>query len=66
MPPFLFFCTEFCSVSAEKHRNAPQAGKTYKGINDPAEQRILASKQPCYKVELENADKAPVEGADDG
>lgn len=66
MPPFLFFCAEFCSVSAEEHCNAPQTGKTYKGVNDAAKQRILPSKQPCNKVKLENADETPVQGANDG
>lgn len=66
MPPFLFLCAKFCSVSAEEHCNAPQTGKSYKGVNDAAEQRILTAKQPRYKVELKNADETPVQGTNDG
>lgn len=61
MPPFLFFCAEFCSVSAEEHCNAPQTGKSYKGVNDAAEQRILTAKQPRYKVKLKNPNETPVQ-----
>lgn len=61
MPPFLFFCAELCSVSAEEHCNAPQTGKSYKGVNDAAEQGILTTKQPRYKVKLKNANETPVQ-----
>ena len=61
MPPFLFFCAEFCSVSAEEHCNAPQTGKSYKGVNDATEQRILTAKQPRYKVKLKNPNETPVQ-----
>ena len=61
MPPFLFFCAEFCSVSAEEHCNAPQTGKPHKGINDTAYEGVLTAKQPGNKVKLKNTYKAPVQ-----
>lgn len=66
MPPFLFLCAKFCSVSAEEHCNAPQTGKAHKGVNDAADQSVLSAKQPGNKVELKNADKTPVQGTNDG
>lgn len=57
---FLFFCAESCTVSAKQHGNAPKAGKTYKGVNDAAEESILTAKEPRNQIKLEDAYKAPV------
>ena len=63
----LSLCAVSCAHAlAEQQGNAPQAGKTHKGVDDPAEDGILTAKQPCYKVELKNAHKAPVKGTDNG
>ena len=53
-------------ASAEQERNAPQAGKSNEGVNNPADNGILATKEPCHKVKLENSDQSPVGTADDG
>ncbi len=52
-------------MSAEEQRNAPNAGKSDKGINDSADKCALAAKQPCDKVKLKNTDQTPVQRTDD-
>ena len=53
-------------ISAEQEGDAPQAGNTDDGIDDPADYRILATKDPGDKVKLENTHQAPVDATDDG
>lgn len=50
---------------AKQQCDAPDAGETDEGIDDPAEYRALAAKQPCHKVKLKNTDQTPVQAADD-
>ena len=52
--------------STEQHRNAPQSGKAYECVYDPADGCGLTSKNPGHKVKLKNTDKAPVNGTDNG
>lgn len=64
LPIFLFTLDD--ASSAKQKGNAPQTGQSHKGIDDPAEKRTLTTKEPGHQIELENAHKAPVQGADDG
>lgn len=63
--PFLLVIAA-AMASAEQEGNAPQAGKTNEGVNNPADNGTLAAKEPCHKVKLENTDQPPVGTADDG
>jgi hypothetical protein len=62
--PFFLF-TIHMTISAKQQTNAPQTCQCDDRIDDTAEDRILAAKQPCYKVKLENTNQTPVKGADD-
>ena len=63
--PLLLFAFHTRTVLAEQQGNAPQTRKRNNGINDPAQQCILAAKKPGNQVELEDAHKTPVDGAND-
>lgn len=65
--PFLFQKSSVVldkSVVSEKQRNAPDCGNCHKNVNDAAYDRRRAAERPRNKVELENADKPPVDPAD--
>ena len=49
---------------AEQKWDAPDAGETDKRENYTAEEGILSAENKSHKVEAENADWAPVDGAD--
>lgn len=49
---------------AKQHRNSPDASDTDKGINDPCHSSAHAAEDRCDKIELENADKSPVQSTD--
>ena len=49
----------------EEQRDAPDTRQRDKGKNDTADCRSLATKGPAHYVELEQADAAPVDRADD-
>lgn len=53
------------AASAQQKRDAPQAGQTNDGIDDPAQQSVLTAKQPGYQIELKNTYQTPVCAADD-
>jgi hypothetical protein len=53
-------------MPAEKECGAPDACQSHNGVNQSAEQRTLAAKQPCYQIKLENTNQAPVQTSDDG
>ena len=50
---------------AEEEGNAPQSRQTHKSENDSAEGGSLSAEKPAHKVKLEQADRAPVQRADD-
>ena len=50
---------------AEEKGYAPQSCQTHEGENDSAEGGSLSAEKPAHKVELEQADRAPVQRADD-
>lgn len=62
---FPLFCVEARAVSAKQERDAPQPRKTDNRINNSAEDRGLTAEDPCYKIELKQADKSPVDRTDD-
>lgn len=49
----------------KKQRDAPQAGSADKCKNYSAQQGLLTSEQPSHDVKGEEADAAPVDGAND-
>ena len=53
-------------ASAKQQRNAPNACKTYNGVDNAREQRGLSAADPCNDVELKQSDAAPVESTNDG
>lgn len=59
------FAVNGSETSAKKQRNAPQTRKTDQRIDDSAEYSVLATKDPCYQVKLEDAYQTPIDGADD-
>lgn len=50
---------------SEKKRNAPYTGKSNKGVDNSADQRILTAENPGNYVKLKKTDTAPVERTDD-
>ena len=80
-PPLFVSCVlsdmKLCSLSGsfaafhrfsltEKHRNAPDTGKTHKRVDDTADRTHLPAEEKCHAVKAEQANTAPVECADDG
>ena len=53
-------------ASAKQQRNAPNAGKSYHGVDNAREQGGLSAADPCNKVKLKQTDAAPIERAYDG
>ena len=53
-------------ASAKQQRDAPNACKTYNGVDDAGKEGGLTTADPGDDVKLEKSDAAPVEGADDG
>jgi hypothetical protein len=51
---------------AEQQSDAPKACKTHNRINDTADHRALPTEQPGNQIKLENANKPPVDRANDG
>lgn len=49
---------------AEQKRNAPDCRKTYKCVDDSAYNTGLSAANPCDEIELKDADRAPVDAAD--
>ena len=45
---------------AEQEGCAPQACQPDDSVNNPAEQCILPTEQPCNEVKLKNANQSPV------
>ena len=50
---------------AEEQGNAPKSRQTDEGEDNSAEGGSLSAEKPAHKVELEQADRAPVQRADD-
>lgn len=50
---------------SEEKGNAPDSRKCDDRIDDAAEKRVLSAEDPGDKIELEKADAAPVQCADD-
>ena len=53
-------------ASAKQQRDAPNAGKSYKSVDDAGKQRGLSATDPRNDVKLKQSDAAPVESANDG
>ena len=53
-------------IRAEEQTDAPQSGQADQRINDPGQDGQLAAAEERYGVKAEQADTAPVQGADDG
>lgn len=53
-------------ASAKQQRDAPNAGKSYNGVDDAREKRGLSAADPGNDVKLKQSDAAPVERAYDG
>ena len=53
-------------IVAEKQRDAPDAGDAHQGKDDTRDGAGLSPEEIPYKIETENTDAAPVDGADDG
>ena len=51
---------------AEQQADAPEAGEADEGVEDAGDNGGLAAENPGDEVEFENADQAPIQGADDG
>ena len=64
IPPQCLFAVDLLMSSAEQQRNAPNSCKTYQCVDDPADYGILSTKDPSNEIKLKNADKPPVQGAD--
>ncbi len=54
-----------CFAASEKKGNAPKSCEGNQGVDDSGDDGLLAAADPCYEVELEKSDAAPVECADD-
>ena len=54
------------SVFAKQQSDAPQAGKTYDGVDDAADAGSLTAENPCHKIKARKADQPPVDRADNG
>ena len=65
-PSFLILDSVKGFASAKQQRNAPNAGKSYNGVDDAGEERGLSTADPCNDVKLKQSDAAPVERANDG
>ena len=52
-------------LAAEQQADAPQASQAHQGENDAGEDGQLTAAEECHQVEAEQADAAPVQGADD-
>ena len=50
--------------SAKQDADAPKAGKTNERIDNTAQNRVLTAKDPSHQIELREAYKTPVDGAD--
>jgi hypothetical protein len=48
-----------------KRNELPQGGKKDQNIDDAGENRALATKECCHKVNLQQADRTPVDASDD-
>ena len=64
LPSFLLFPFDK-SISAEQKCGTPNTCQADNGVNQPAEQGTLTTKEPSYQVELENTDQSPVQTSDD-
>ena len=53
-------------VGAEQQCDAPDACKTYQRVNDSRQKSGLTAQEKGHGVEAEQADSAPVQGADNG
>ena len=53
-------------AGAEEERNTPDTCQSNNGVDNPAAKRSLTAQQPRHKVESEQSDASPVQGADDG
>ena len=53
-------------ASAKQQRDAPNAGKSYKSVDDAGKQRGLSATDPRNDVKLKQSDAAPVESTNDG
>ena len=51
---------------AEQQADAPEAGEADEGVDDAGDDGGLAAEDPGDEVKFENADQAPIQGADDG
>lgn len=49
---------------AEQKGNAPDACQSNEGINNPADNGVLAAKDPGDDIKTENTDRTPVDCAD--
>ena len=65
-PSFLVLDSVKGFASAKQQRNAPNACKTYKGVDDAGEKGGLSAADPGNDVKLKQSDAAPVERAYDG
>ena len=65
-PSFLILDSIKGFASAKQQRDAPNARKTYHGVDDAREERGLSTADPGNDVKLKQTDAAPVEGTNDG
>ena len=65
-PSFLVLDSVKGFASAKQQRDAPNACKTYNGVDDAGEQGGLSAADPGNNVKLKQSDAAPVEGTNDG
>lgn len=54
-----------CLATSEKKRNTPESRKGNNSVDDSGNDGLLAAADPCYKVESEKTDAAPIECAHD-
>lgn len=62
---FTYLVVAVAQPLAEQEGSTPQTGKANDGVNDAAEDRILASKQPRNQVKLKDSYETPVSAAND-
>ena len=65
LPPCALFAFHE-GIPSKQECDAPQAGKSNKGIDQTAEQGALSSKKPGYQIKLGDADQSPVDAAYNG
>ena len=53
-------------AGARCYAAAADSRQRHDRVNDPADNRSLASADPGHQVKLENSDQAPVDAADNG